>query len=236
MLAGSSACASDENAKISRYEHILVIIAENQGYENIIGNSLAPNINRLVNMPGASLATKFYGEIHPSEGNYVAIIAGDTFGIRDDDAWYCGPGASETPDTPSRCCTSAVGNQRYVNHTVTARSLVDQLAEHDLTWKGYFEDIPTAGSKAIYYLERHAPVAGKRSELYASKHNGFINFKRVQDDPVLASKLVGFDQLFQDIGSGQIPNYAHIVPNQWNDICRGCPDQLSRTLVETALG
>jgi hypothetical protein len=218
MLAASAACASDENAKIPHYEHILVIIAENQGYEDIIGNRHAPNINGLVNMPGTSLATKFYAEVHPSEGNYVAIIGGDTLGIRDDDPWYCGSGAADTPDRPSHYCTSAVGNQRYVNHTLTARSLVDQLDEHHLTWKGYFENIPTAGSKTVYYPERHAPVAGKPSELYASKHNGFINFKRVQDDLALASKLVGFDQLFQDIASGQVPNYAHIVPNQCNDM------------------
>ena len=52
----------------------------------------------------------------------------------------------------------------------------------------------------------------------ASKHNGFINFRTVQNDPALASKLVGFDQLLQDIATGQLPNYAHIVPNQCNDM------------------
>jgi phosphatidylinositol-3-phosphatase len=217
-LASSTAGASDENVKIPPYEHILVIIAENQGYESIIGNRRAPKINSLANMRGTGLATKFYGEVHPSEGNYVAMIGGDTFGIRDDDAWYCGSDAPDTADTPSRYCSSAVANQRYVNHTVTARNLVDQLAEQNLTWKGYFEDIPSAGSKAVSYPEKHDPVPGKPSGLYVSKHNGFINFKRVQNDPAIASKLVGFDQLFQDLASGQVPNYAHIVPNQCNDM------------------
>ncbi len=40
----------------------------------------------------------------------------------------------------------------------------------------------------------------------------------VQNDPRLASKLVGFDQLAADLASGDLPNYAHIVPNQCNEM------------------
>jgi hypothetical protein len=35
----------------------------------------------------------------------------------------------------------------------------------------------------------------------------------------LAQKIVGFDRLFADLApGGQFPNYAHIVPNQCNDM------------------
>ena len=81
-----------------------------------------------------------------------------------------------------------------------------------------FQSIPAPGSMAIYYPDAENPIIGQPSELYASKHNGFINFRTVQTDPALASKLVGFDKLLQDIASGQLPNYAHIVPNQCNDM------------------
>jgi hypothetical protein len=112
---------------LPRYDHILVIILENHGYEQIIGNPKAPNLNRLASRYGS--ATRFYGEVHPSEANYVAMIGGDTFGIHDDDAWYCERG------NPDRYCSSQRSIDPYVNHTITSRSLVDQLADHGLTWK-----------------------------------------------------------------------------------------------------
>jgi phosphatidylinositol-3-phosphatase len=195
---------------IPRYEHIILIIAENHGYDQIIGNAGAPNINRLANDYGSAL--KFYGEVHPSQANYIAIIGGDTFGIHDDDAYYCRAGS------PGHYCGSSATIHPYVDHTVTARSLVDQLAERNLTWKGYYESIPTAGSKAVYFPDPHSPVHGQPNQLYAAKHNAFINFRNVQEDPGFAEKIVGFDRLLADLASGQLPNYAHIVPNQCNEM------------------
>ena len=98
------------------YRHIFLIILENRSYEQIIGNPNAPNINRLAVTYG--LASQFYAEVHPSEGNYVAMIGGDTFGIHDDDAWYC------TRGNPDRYCGSQSAIIPYPDHTITARSLV----------------------------------------------------------------------------------------------------------------
>jgi len=39
----------------------------------IIGNPKAPNINRLAKSYGS--ATQFYGEVHPSKANYIAMLA-----------------------------------------------------------------------------------------------------------------------------------------------------------------
>jgi phosphatidylinositol-3-phosphatase len=202
--------AADHQGQVPRYEHILVIIAENHGYRQIIGNPHAPNLNRLAKAYG--VATKFYGEVHPSKANYIAMLGGDTFGIHDDDAFYCRSGSADP------YCEKADEIAPYVDHTVTARSLADQLDEQHLTWKGYYEDLPSPGSKAIYHPDPQHPVAGRPTELYASKHNGFIQFRSVQNDPALASKIVGFDRLYRDLARGRIPNYAHIVPNQCNEM------------------
>jgi phosphatidylinositol-3-phosphatase len=195
---------------LPRYEHIFIIILENHGYDQIIGDPRAPTINRLAATYGS--ASRFYAEVHPSEGNYVAMIGGDTFGIHDDDAWYCAKG------NPDRYCASQNAPGPYPDHTITARSLIDQLADRHLSWKGYFESLPAPGSRDVYHPDRASPVAGVPNDLYASKHNGFINFKSVQDDPELAQKFVGFDQLHADLANGSAPNYAHIVPNQCNDM------------------
>jgi phospholipase C len=204
--------AAAQEAAIPPYDHIMVVIAENHGYDEIIGNPRAPNLNRLAQLYG--LASNYYGVVHPSQGNYVAILGGDTFGIHDDDAWYCTPGSDR------QYCGSAKDPtfRDYSNHTISERSLVDQLNDHQLSWKGYFESIPAPGSKAVYYPDADSPVLLEPRQLYASKHNGFMSFKSIQTDADLASKLVGFDQLARDLASGAFPNYAHIVPNQCNEM------------------
>ncbi len=203
-------CAARANAgEIPHYDHIFVIVGENKNYEHIIGSENAPRLNKLAKEYG--LATKFYGEVHPSEGNYVAMLGGDTFGINDDDAWFC-----EAFKISTACPFSAYPN--YVSHSISARSLMDQLAEAKLTWKGYFEDLPAPGSLAVNNPSEESPGPSRPNYLYASKHNGFINFERVRHDPDIAGKMVPLSQLRADLATGALPNYAHIIPNQCNDM------------------
>lgn len=206
-LAGASPAAA---ASIPRYAHIFVIIEENHNFDHVIGSNAAANFNRLAKQYG--LATNFYAESHPSAPDYIAILGGDTFGIRDDDAPYCKPGTTSLP-----VCDHAA-EKDYVDHTIAARSLADQLNARGLTWKGYFEDIPAPGAADARWPAPDAPVAGRPKGLYAVKHNGFMYFRSVQDDPQRAQKIVGFDALERDIAAGTLPNYAHIVPNQCNDM------------------
>jgi phospholipase C len=212
-----SKTALPEDKAIPRYEHIFVIIAENKSYEQIIGSSNAPNLNRLAKTYG--LATQFYGEVHPSEANYIAMLGGSTFGIHDDDAYYCKAGSLDP------FCSHAQRSE-YANHTIAQPSLMDQLQQRNLTWKGHFEDLPAPGSTSIV-----APN-GIRA-LYAVKHNGFMNFKAVQDDPNRAKKIVGFAQLTADLNSGNVPNYSHIILNQCHEMygLAECPN--TQNLIRT---
>jgi len=209
-LAAGVLClaAPGYGADVPRYEHIFLIIEENRSYVEIIGEqSIALNINRLAHQYG--LATQFYAEVHPSEANYVAMLGGDTFGIHDDDAYYCKPNSSD------RYCPGAK-RSGYVDHSVSQRSLVDQLEEHGLSWKAYMESIPTPGSGVARWPASDEP--GAPAELYAVKHNGFMTFSHVQKDPNRGQKIVGFDVLDRDLSAGKMPNYAHIVPNQCNEM------------------
>jgi phospholipase C len=211
FAAGSAASTQPvAAAQMPRYAHILIIVAENKGYDLILGpGTAAPNIKRLAQHYG--LAAQFFAEVHPSEGNYVAMLAGDTFGIHDDDAFYCKPGMRETWCTKSQ-------RADYVDHTLTARSLMDQLEARGLTWKAYMESLPEPGSLAVRWPTADKPVAGVPAQLYAAKHNGFLNFRHVQQDPARAAKIVDFGALYHDLASGEMPNFAHIVPNQCNDM------------------
>ncbi len=208
-FAGTAEAANAAAPEMPRYAHIFVIIEENHTADEIVGSADAPNITRLAKTYG--YASQFYAEGHPSEPNYVAILGGDTFGISDDDAFYCKPGMKDVGCEKS-------GRPDYVDHTLTAPSLADQLKAHGLTWKGYFEDIPEPGSRAWRWPAPDHPVAGKPAALYAVKHNGFMNFKSVQNDPNLAREMVGFDVLTRDLAAGSVPSYAQIVPDQCDDM------------------
>jgi phosphatidylinositol-3-phosphatase len=205
----SKASPTPEDLAVPKYDHIFIIIEENKSYEQIIGPRFTPILNRLAKTYG--LATLYYGNVHPSDGNYVALIGGSTFGIHDDDAYYCKSG-----DTRPFCFHATTPN--YPDHPVTQPSLLDQLTATGRTWKGYFEDLPS--DLNAVYSSGLPPKAEPESvnALYASKHNGFINFKVAQDDPGLVHKIVGLDQLERDLASGRPPNYSHIVPNQCHEM------------------
>jgi len=59
--------------------------------------------------------------------------------------------------------------------------------------------------------------------LYAAKHNPFVYFQSVQQgtNPLASyANMSGFDGmhgLWSDLGSGKVPNFSFIVPNQCND-------------------
>jgi phosphatidylinositol-3-phosphatase len=211
-LCGTAARPPSREPATALYQHIFVIVDENKGYRQLMDHpAWTPIIHRLATEYGS--ATQFYAEVHSSEADYIAMLGGDTFGIHDDDAFYCRAG------TKDPYCQDS-GQPGYANHDLTARSLMDQLSEKRLTWKAYMEDIPGAGSLVPRWPTADYAADGMPNELYAAKHNGFVNFRRVNQEPLpqRASHLVGFAQLDKDLASGRMPNYAQIVPNQCNDM------------------
>jgi hypothetical protein len=208
-LCGPAHAQTAADAAIPRYDHIFVIVEENKDYAQIVEGTLAPNLVRLARTYGN--ATHFYAEVHPSEANYVALLGGDTFGIHDDDAFYCKAG-------PADAFCPGAAKPGYVSHTVVTPHIGDQIAAIGLTWKGYYEDLPDPGSEAIISGAGKRPAATPFGAYYAAKHSGFINFASVQNDPKRADKIVGFDQLDADLASGALPNFALIVPNQCNEM------------------
>jgi hypothetical protein len=193
---------------VPRYDHIVVIVEENKNYDQILNPAAAPNIAGLAAQYGD--AAQFFSEVHPSEANYVAMLGGDTFGIHDDDAFYCHAGSTD------RFCPGA-GAPGYADHTVHAPHLGQQLEAKGLTWKGYYEDLPSPGSAAVI-ADPASPGGGQGRPLYASKHSGFMNFAAVQADPHRAEHIVAFDQLNADLAANRLPSFALVVPNQCNEM------------------
>ena len=194
---------------VPRYAHVFVIVEENKDFSQILGGVWAPNIARLAKTYG--YAARFYGEVHPSEGNYVALLGGDTYGIHDDDAFYCKPGAVGVG-------CGATRQPGYVDHTVHRPHIGDQLQAIGQNWRAYFESLPAPGSLAYIAGDPKFGAGSGLAALYASKHSGFVNFESAQRDPDRADHLVGFDRLDADIAADRLPSFALIVPNQCNEM------------------
>jgi phospholipase C len=207
---GQASAQTADDAAVPRYAHIVVILEENKDYAQVLDPAVAPHIAGWMKRYGT--ATRFYGEVHPSEANYVALLGGDTFGIHDDDAFYCKPGQID-PSCPHALQTG------YTDHTAHAPSLGDQLLRAGLSWKAYLEDLPEPGSLAVN-AGAGAPGAPLTiaTALYASKHSGFVNFESVQTDPNRAMRLVDFKSLDADLAANALPAFALIVPNQCNEM------------------
>ena len=115
------------------YDHIVIVIAENKDYDQIIGSKTAPYINGALKQEGANLL-KMYAEEHHSEGNYFWLFSGSNQGVGFGDA------------IPA--------------HAVAADNLGAALLAADRSFKGYAEDLPAIGSTASEsgaYTRKHAP-------------------------------------------------------------------------------
>ncbi len=175
--------------RVPHYQHILVIVLENRGYDEIIGNPHARRLNELARAYG--LATNYYSVIHPSEPNYVALIGGSSFGITDDAAY--------------------TSTWNGVPHTINALSLVDQLEAAHLTWKSYQGSLPYVGYTGGFY-------PSKQWQLYASKHDPFLNFAHVQYNAAERRNIVPDTQLVPDVQNGRLPNFSFIAPDMCHDM------------------
>ena len=217
-IAMPAAGSAGNNRAIPRYQHIVEIMMENTSYQTIIGNPNAPNINALASQYG--LATNYFGVTHPSEPNYMANIAGDYFGVQDDNQFYCTPAlASSDP----HCAGTTV------DHTVSASTLADQLTAAGKTWKGYFQNLPPIPPTGLIMTGPNAngPYTFKWPSdsvaLYASKHNPFLNFPGTQG---ALANMVPDTQLATDLATNSLPDFSLIVPDQCHDMhgTGGCND------------
>lgn len=114
----------------SPFSHVFVIVMENTGYAQAIGNPNLPTLNALARKYG--LATNYTGVAHPSLPNYVALLFGSTFGSRSND-----PSQSFGGD-----------------------NLALQLERASLSWRGYFQGLPSVGwngGAAGNYGKKHNP-------------------------------------------------------------------------------
>jgi phosphatidylinositol-3-phosphatase len=208
-LCSTIALADDDGRNNRRdFDRVFVIMMENHGFDQVIGalvptadatlpnqQLLTPFITHLAQTQG--LATYYFGTTHPSLPNYLATIAGDFFGVQDDnDSCFVQPG-------PTPGC-----------HNFNTTNIVDQLESKNISWEALMESAPSVG-----FLGSRAP-ADPGQKLYAQKHNPFVYFDDIVKSPARMAKIKPFDLTsFKTQLSlpAAMPRFVYIAPNQCND-------------------
>jgi hypothetical protein len=67
---------------VPHLDHVFVIMMENHGYAQIIGNPSAPFANSYAK--SANAATNYFAIAHPSLNNYLEVVGGSNFGVHSD--------------------------------------------------------------------------------------------------------------------------------------------------------
>jgi hypothetical protein len=138
------------------------------------------------------------------------------------------------------CEINIDGTRSYAAATSTLGiTIADQLAAAGKSWKTYQENLPMSGPDLVDYSDGNFTNLTNFSlinpqltpplttsdivQLYASKHDPFVYFQSIQQgtNPLASyANITGFDGmkgLWSDLGSGKVPNFSYIVPNQCND-------------------
>jgi hypothetical protein len=175
---------------VPKLDHVFLIMEENNGFSDVIGNKAAPNLNYLANTFG--LETDYYGlSTGSSETNYVGLLGGNTYGVTSDDAYW----------------KNAVKNQP---------SLITQLDAKNISWKAYMQSMPYPGYQGICYPAR-CNGAPDSDPLYVSKHDAIQNFTEDWNAKDW-NRQVPITQLGTDLAKSAVPQFSYIAPDECHDM------------------
>jgi hypothetical protein len=116
-------------------DHVVVVIFENHGYAQIVGNACCAYINQQAK--ASALMTRSFALTHPSQPNYLDLFSGSTQGLTDD--------SCPVPGAP-----------------FSTPNLGQELTDAGLTFAGFSEDLPAPGSTVCStstYARKHNPWA-----------------------------------------------------------------------------
>ena len=95
-------------------------------------------------------------------------------------------------------------------------NLADEFDAAGVSWKGYMQSLPSAGDT----------VNTSADGLYARKHDPFLLYPDIYDNPARAANVVPLTQLQSDLATGHVPQFSWISPNVCDDMHGGpaaCP-------------
>ena len=182
--------SSCKHREVPKPDHVIIVIEENHGYDQVVGSPNAPYLNELV--AGSAVFTDSHGVTHPSQGNYLAFFSGNTHGITNDKCLM-----DETP---------------YVTPNLGAA-----LIDNGYTFKGFAQSMPSVGylecryqksdiTGGTVYARKHAPWVNwqgdKKNNIPASASQPMTAFPKDFDQlPTVAFVIPDQDHDMHNIGA-----------------------------------
>ena len=168
-------------------KHVFVVNLENKNYDETFGpDSPATYLSKDLAAKGA-LLEQYFAIGHVSLDNYIAEITGqgpskqtqiDCFTYND----FVSTGTGDLGQALGDGCV----------YPTSVKTIADQIAAKQLTWKGYMEDMsspclhPAIGEKDPYVVA----AASNPSSAYATRHNPFVYFHSIVDSPSCEKNVV----------------------------------------------
>jgi hypothetical protein len=168
---------------------VFVYVMENMSYDAVVGSTNAPYLNSLVKK--YALATNYSATGHASLDNYIAMTSGQP------------PNPATAEDCPvygSPLCLQDVDN------------IGDQMEAAHRSWRAYLDAMPTP---CAHPTENGF---GSNQRTYAPKHNPFVYYRSIVDDPARCAKhVVPLAELWRDQQRKAVPDYVFIAPDLCHD-------------------
>jgi len=173
------------------FDHVLLVVLENQDYESAIRNDLLKSLAQK-----GALFSSFGNLYHYSYPNYLAMIAGSDFG-------------THRPLFFS-------DNQRTFDHDSAHRTIADLI-----NWKNYAEDYPASptaqkpflGGRKGKYVRKHVPFLSFREVQNKSFHNVASVDTHSQDNAFVTD----IGRFIADPQKHPLPEYMFYSPNLDDD-------------------
>jgi phospholipase C len=167
------------------FDQVVIVVLENEGTDQALADPYISSLTR----DKAAWFSHYYAITHPSFPNYLAIVAGSTFGI-------------DTDHRPA---------------PLKGATIADRLEEKNLTWKSYAENYPGGCFLGSAAGEGRLSPNSAPTELYVRKHVPLLAFSAIENNPARCAHVVGASQFMRDARAGKLPNYSFYTPNMFND-------------------
>ncbi|OAA48110.1 acid phosphatase [Beauveria brongniartii RCEF 3172] len=169
------------------FDRLVIIYFENQNYDKSIGD---PNFNWFAKK--GILLSNYFAVTHPSQPNYMASIAGDYFGMQNDD---------------------------FIRSPRNISTVIDLLEYRGISWGHYQEDMPYSGFEGMGfknqqngkndYVRKHNP---------AIMHDSIVHWEsRLSQIKNLSLVDTSRSVFHKDLKDDKLPQWMFITPNMTSD-------------------
>jgi hypothetical protein len=231
LIASHPATAAGTAFTPPAIKHVWVIELENKSFDAAFVQNTNTYLWKTLPSQG-KLLRQYYGTGHFSLDNYVSEMAGIAPNVATQADCMTYTDVVGGIGLPLDSSGQVVG-QGCV-YPAGVKTLANQLTEHQLSWRGYMQDMgndPNREESTCGRPKRNGQVVnpagaggqdGTQSatakDQYAARHNPFLYFHAITDTPACKANVLALPQLFKDLKSlATTPSFSFVTPNLCDD-------------------